>query len=153
MTVTILVDPENPADAWWDALRRLTATLKRLAAPAGLTPVPVDADLAPALKALFERLPGWADGPAHAPAPVRLDTAPAPDADTPADALQDARTLLAIATRLLLDAVTGRELTAEQVEAHRRAVNLTAGAAVAMEDLLRLTSDPEPEPEEPEVSP
>jgi hypothetical protein len=76
MTVTILVDPENSAGEWWDALRRLTATLERLAAPVGLTPVAVDADLAPAVAALFRRLPGWADGPAHAPAPVRLDTVP-----------------------------------------------------------------------------
>jgi hypothetical protein len=79
-------------------------------------------------------------------------TTPDIDPRALADALQDARTLLAIATRLLLDAVAGRELAAEQVEAHRRAVNLTA-AAVAVDDLLRLTSEPEPEPEEPEVSP
>jgi hypothetical protein len=141
MTVTILVDPENSADEWWDALRRLTATLERLAAPAGLTPVPVDADLAPALKALFERLPGWADGPAHAPTPVRLDAVPeSPEPErgggADADALQDARTLLAIAARTLLDAVADVELTPAQVEAHRRAVNLTAAAAVAVDDLL-----------------
>jgi hypothetical protein len=67
-------------------------------------------------------------------------------------ALQDARTLLAIATRLLLDAVADRELTPAQVEAHRRAVNLAGAAAVAVDDLVRLTSEPE-EPEEPGVSP
>jgi hypothetical protein len=72
MTATLLVDPENTADEWWDALRRVVDTLERLVDPAGPELVEVDAALAPALKALFEQLPGWADGPAYAPTPVRL---------------------------------------------------------------------------------
>jgi hypothetical protein len=52
------------------------------------------------------------------------------------ESLDHARTLLAIAARLLVDAVADAPLTPAQVEAHRRAVNLTSAAAVAVDDVL-----------------
>jgi hypothetical protein len=67
-------------------------------------------------------------------------------------ALQDARALAAIAARLLLDAVAGRERAALQVEAHcrhagagRRAVNLLgiAMVTVTVDELLAVADPPD----------
>jgi hypothetical protein len=74
--VTLRVDPEAAAPAWWAALREAVAAgdappeLAPLADLPGPDEVTLRADRLGAVLAWCRRLPGWADGPAHAPHPL-----------------------------------------------------------------------------------
>lgn len=58
--INVTIDGENNAEQWWDALRAHAQGQKIEAA--------IDAgSLTAAQLRLCESLPGWSDGPAHAP--------------------------------------------------------------------------------------
>lgn len=85
MTCTIVIDLENNAERFWDAFRAASVAdpyvaewHRKLASPLGLARLEcVPNDAADALVELASDLPGWDEGPEHAPHPFFL----APDED------------------------------------------------------------------------
>lgn len=76
---TIKVDEENNAETWWDAARAATTRVfladdvdaNDLAdlIDGDTNTIMLSAEDAAAFRAWAETLPGWSDGPAHAPHP------------------------------------------------------------------------------------
>ena len=75
-TREIWIDHENNAERFWDIARKapdVPRGLVRLFAPDGPDRIRVSSKEALAILEWCRGIPGWADGPAYAPNPVRIE--------------------------------------------------------------------------------
>jgi hypothetical protein len=73
MKVKVIADEENNAEIWWDAARAASDTpacVKEWIQLMRFAPLYLTREQAIEVRKWAESLPGWDDGPAHAPYPL-----------------------------------------------------------------------------------